>query len=168
MGTAIAFYLLAALILTGGVLVITAKSAVHSVVWLVGTIIAIAALYVVQHAEFLAVIQVLVYAGGIVVLYLFVVMLVNLKRPAEAIVHPQRRERTGLLLGGALLAQFAAVAFYAFNSPQVGTAATYSARGNVEAVARALYVEYLVPFEVASVLLLVAMVGAIVLARRDA
>jgi len=168
MGTAIAFYLLAALILTGGVLVITAKSAVHSVVWLVGTIIAIAALYVVQHAEFLAVIQVLVYAGGIVVLYLFVVMLVNLKRPAEAVVHPQRRERTGMLLGGALLVQFAAIAFYAFDAPGGTTAATASARGNVVAVAKALYVEYLVPFEVASVLLLVAMIGAIVLARRDA
>ena len=168
MGTAIAFYILAALILVGGVLVITAKSAVHSVVWLVGTIIAIAALYVVQHAEFLAVIQVLVYAGGIVVLYLFVVMLVNLKRPAEAIVHPQRHERIGLLLGGALLAQFAAVAFFAFSGPGGPTPAVASARGNVVAVARALYVEYLVPFEIASVLLLVAMIGAIVLARRDA
>ena len=168
MGTAVAFYLLAALILMGGVLVITAKSAVHSVVWLVGTILAIAALYVVQHAEFLAVIQVLVYAGGIVVLYLFVVMLVNLKRPAEALVHAQRRDRWALVLAGALLAQFAAVAFYAFDSPEGGTAIVSSARGNVEAIARALYIEYLVPFEVASVLLLVAMIGAIVLARRDA
>ncbi len=168
MGTAIAFYLLAALILVGAVLVVTAKSAVHSVVWLVGTIVSVAALYVVQHAEFLAVIQILVYAGGIVVLYLFVVMLVNLKRPAEALVHAQRRDRWALVLAGALLAQFAAVAFYAFDTPAGPATVVSSARGNVVDVARALYVEYLVPFEVASVLLLVAMIGAIVLARRDA
>ena len=95
-------------------------------------------------------------------------MLVNLKRPAEALVHAQRRDRWALVLAGALLAQFAAVAFYAFDTPAGPTTIVASARGNVVAVARALYVEYLVPFEIASVLLLVAMIGAIVLARRDA
>ena len=77
---AAAFYILATLILGFGVLVITAKSTVHSVLFLVGNFLCVAVVYVVLAAEFLAIIQVLVYAGGIVVLYLFVVMLVNLRR----------------------------------------------------------------------------------------
>ena len=74
-----------------GILVITAREVVHSVLYLVMDFLCVAALYVLLGAEFLAVIQVLVYAGGIVVLYLFVVMLVNLKRPPEAYRDPRRR-----------------------------------------------------------------------------
>ena len=83
MAEAIAFYVLSAFILGFAVLVITARNTVHSVLFLVLNFLFVAALYVVLSAEFLAAIQVLVYAGGIVVLYLFVVMLVNLKRPPE-------------------------------------------------------------------------------------
>ena len=84
MGEAIAFYTLAAFILGFAVLVVSTKDTVHSVLFLVLDFLFVAALYVLLGAQFLAVIQVLVYAGGIVVLYLFVVMLVNLKRPPEA------------------------------------------------------------------------------------
>ena len=84
MGQAIAFYVLAACILGFAVLVISTKDTVHSVLFLVLDFLFVAALYVLLGAPFLAAIQILVYAGGIVVLYLFVVMLVNLKRPAEA------------------------------------------------------------------------------------
>ena len=83
MAETIVFYTLSVLILGLAVLVVTVKNAVHSVVALVMTFLCVAALYVVLEAEFLAVIQILVYAGGIVVLYLFVVMLVNLDRSPE-------------------------------------------------------------------------------------
>jgi len=168
--TALGFYTLATLIIAFGILVITAKNAVYSVMFLIGNFLCIAALYVTLHAEFLAVIQVLVYAGGIVVLYLFVVMLVNLKRPAEAHSAPQRLGKIGLVLGGAVLAELAAILFYGFGRggwtpgpivPPEGT------MGNVQRLGMMLYTDYLVPFEIASMLLLVAMVGAIVLAKRE-
>lgn len=171
MGEAVAFYSLAALILVFAVLVVSTKNPVHSVLFLVVNFLGVAVLYVLLHAEFLAVIQVLVYAGGILVLYLFVVMLVNLKRPAEATVDPRRRDRLGLLLAGAVLAEFAAIVLYSFTGPWPSAggdpAAVAAGVGNTEAVGWSLYVDYVIPFEVASVLLLVAMVGAIVLAKRE-
>jgi NADH-quinone oxidoreductase subunit J len=167
MGEAIAFYTLAALILVFAVLVVSAKNTVHSVLFLVANFLFVAMLYVLLRAEFLAVIQVLVYAGGIVVLYLFVVMLVNLKRAPEATEDPRRLGRLGLLLSGAVLAELVAIALYSFGGPLAGATAPPPAGGNVEQVGWALYVDYVVPFEVASVLLLVAMVGAIVLAKRE-
>jgi NADH-quinone oxidoreductase subunit J len=169
MGEAIAFYSLAALILVFAVLVVSTRNPVHSVLFLVGNFLFVAMLYVLLHAEFLAVIQVLVYAGGILVLYLFVVMLVNLKRPPEAAADPRRRDRVGLLLSGAVLAELAAISLYSFASPRPAAVDTAAATGlgNVEAVGWMLYVDYVIPFEVASVLLLVAMVGAIVLAKRE-
>ena len=172
MGEAIAFYSLAVLIVALGVAVVTARNTVYSVLCLVANFLCVAMLYVLLHAEFLAVIQVLVYAGGIVVLYLFVVMLVNLKRGAEVHHDPNRRDRLGLVVAGAVMAEFVAIALYAFLPPRAAAgAAAVAARppgaGNVEQVGRALYVDYLVPFEVASILLLVAMIGAIVLAKRE-
>jgi NADH-quinone oxidoreductase subunit J len=167
MGEAIAFYTIAALILGLGVMVITAKSAVHSVLFLVANFLFVAALYILIGAQFLAVIPVVVYAGGILVLYLFVVMLVNLKRPPEA--HSDRRRRTGLGLafGLVVLAEMIAIAAYKLVQPGAMAAAPPMPPDNVQVVGRALYTEFLVPFEVASMLLLVAMIGAIVLARRE-
>ena len=99
MGKAIAFYVLSALILGFALLVVTTKNTVHAVLFLVLNFLAVAALYVLLTAQFLAAIQVLVYAGGIVVLYLFVVMLVNLKRPPEDHSAPQRRVARIRLVG---------------------------------------------------------------------
>ena len=109
MGQAIAFYFLAAVILGFAALVVTTKDTVHSVLFLVLDFLAVAALYVLLHAPFLAAIQILVYAGGIVVLYLFVVMLVNLKRPPEAHADPRRRGRSGFWLAAAVLVELAAI-----------------------------------------------------------
>ncbi len=103
MAEAIAFYTIAAFILGFAVLVVTTKDTVHSVLFLVLDFLFVAALYVMLGAQFLAVIQVLVYAGGIVVLYLFVVMLVNLKRPPEAHQDPHRRSKLGMALSAAVL-----------------------------------------------------------------
>src|SRR5688572_32899617 len=96
MRNAIAFYIIAALILGFAVLVVSTRNTVHAVLYLVLNFLAVAALYVLLTAQFLAVIQILVYAGGIVVLYLFVVMLVNLKRPPEDHSAPQRRGWLGV------------------------------------------------------------------------
>jgi NADH-quinone oxidoreductase subunit J len=162
---AAAFYVLAALILGFGVLVITAKSTVHSVLFLVADFLCVAALYVTLLAPFLAVIQVMVYAGGIVVLYLFVVMLVNLKRPPEAHSDPRRLGRLGAVMAAAVLAELAAIFAVGWAKP-AAVAGTLSAQ-NVEQIGRALYTDYLIPFELASFLLLVAMIGAIILAKRE-
>ena len=168
MGQAIAFYTLAALILGFGVLVITTRNTVHSVLFLVVNFLFVAALYVTLSADFLAVIQVLVYAGGIVVLYLFVVMLVNLKREPEAYQDPRRRGRLGFLLALLVLVELGVIAGSRYVMPAAAAPqGTLKAAGNVEQVGFSLYTDYLIPFEVASVLLLVAMIGAIVLAKRE-
>jgi len=150
------------------VLVITARSTVHSILFLVVNFLFIAALYATLGAPFLSVIQVVVYAGGIVVMYLFVVMLVNLKRPPEAHQDRRRQGRLGLAFSMVLLAELVAVALYWVAAPgQVARVAPPLGPDNVQQIGMALYRDFLVPFEVASMLLLVAMVGAIVLARRE-
>ena len=170
MGEAIAFYTLAAFILGFAVLVISTKDTVHSVLFLVLDFLFVAALYVLLSAPFLAVIQILVYAGGIVVLYLFVVMLVNLKRPPEAHSDPHRRTKLGFGLAGAVLVELGAIAFYGYTRAAALPAPPMPAipvSGNTEQVGWLLYTSYLIPFEIASMLLLVAMIGAIVLAKRE-
>jgi len=170
MAEAILFYTLAAFILGFAVLVVTTKDTVHSVLFLVLDFLSIAALYVLLEAPFLAGIQVLVYVGGIVVLYLFVVMLVNLKRPPEAHEDPRRLTKLGFGLSIAVLAELAAIAAYSSSiapSPGIVPAAALPVSGNTEEVGWLLYTSYLIPFEIASMLLLVAMIGAILLAKRE-
>jgi NADH-quinone oxidoreductase subunit J len=172
MAQAIAFYTLAAFILGFAVLVVSTTDTVHSVLFLVLDFLFVAALYVLLGAPFLAAIQVLVYAGGIVVLYLFVVMLVNLKRPPEAHQDPHRRTKLGIFLSGAVLLELGAIATYSYAVPAPAAVAGSSlaampVSGNTEQVGWLLYTSYLIPFEIASMLLLVAMIGAIVLAKRE-
>ncbi len=174
---AVVFYVLGGMILGLGVLVITAKSAVHSVLFLVLDFLFVAALYVTLNAEFLAVIQIMVYAGGIVVLYLFVVMLVNLKRAHEQHADPRRLGVIGMLLAGVVLVELVAISVSTASrdaAPAVASAVREFPERlndpllNTERLGWVLYTDYLIPFELASMLLLVAMIGAIVLARRDA
>ena len=169
MAEAIAFYTISAFILGFAVLVISTKDTVHSVLFLVLDFLFVAALYVLLNAPFLAVIQVLVYAGGIVVLYLFVVMLVNLKRAPEAHQDPHRRSKLGLALSAAVLVELGAIiaSGYAKAAAPTVPAAAIPVSGNTEQVGWLLYTSYLIPFEIASMLLLVAMIGAIVLAKRE-
>jgi NADH-quinone oxidoreductase subunit J len=169
MGEAIAFYVLSAFILGFAVLVVTSRNTVHSVLFLVVNFLFVAMLYVLLGAEFLAVIQILVYAGGIVVLYLFVVMLVNLKRPPETHVDARRRSRLGFGLAAAVLVELVVITAYSTlpSVPPTGGVPAPALTGNVEQVGWMLYTDYLIPFELASILLLVAMIGAIVLAKRE-
>ena len=171
MAQAVAFYFLSACILGFAVLVISTRDTVHSVLFLVLDFLFVSALYVLLGAQFLAVIQILVYAGGIVVLYLFVVMLVNLKRPPEAHQDPHRKTQWGFALSVAVLVELVAVGAYSYASPAPALAAASApplpVTGNTEQVGWLLYTSYLIPFEIASMLLLVAMIGAIVLAKRE-
>jgi len=170
---AIVFCVVAVLTVAGGIGVIAFKNPVHSALALLETFIMVAVLFILRHAEFLAAVQVLVYAGGIMVLYLFVIMLARVKD-----VSVERVFLSGVaplaILGGVLLGALVAVGILlgTMAAGDGGIAAMTAVegveRGNTEAVGWVLYTKYLVPFEVVSVVLLVAMIGAIVFGRRDA
>jgi len=160
---AIAFYLLAACAVGAAVMMIRSPSPIHSAIWLVTTFLSMAGLYLLFEAEFVAAVQVLVYAGGIMVLFLFVIMLVNLNDVSE------RRIRLHAALSGGLAVALAALVLRLYARGRLETAtgaSTLRAGGNLEAVGQSMFRDALLPFEIASVLLLVAMVGAIVLARQ--
>lgn len=168
---AIVFYLLAAVAVAGAVGVILFRSPVHAALSLLLTFLGVAGLFVLSHAEFLAAVQVLVYAGGVMVLFLFVIMLVNVRTlPTEG--QYVRRLIPAAVILGALLAVLVGAGLWAAGHAPVGGAAALTAvqgqeLGNTEAVGWNLYRDYLLPFEVVSVVLLVAMIGAIVMGRRE-
>lgn len=165
----IVFYALAAFILGFGVLVVTARNTVHCVLFLVANFLCVAVVYVLLGAEFLAIIQILVYAGGIVVLYLFVVMLVSLRFGPHAQLDSRRQSRLGFIVAALMLAEISAILVYsaARPAPAVAIAPARASGGNTEIIGMLLYTDYLVPFELTSMLLLVAMIGAILLAKKE-
>ena len=159
------FWVFAAVGLISALLVITRRNPLHSALFLVVTFFSVAAIYVLLHAEFIAVVQVLVYAGGILVLFLFVILLVDVRREPGL-----RRVGAGHLIMAialtSLVAAPLAVHFWGASPQSAGHVAELSADGgNLETVAMSLFRYYLLPFEVVSILLLVALVGAVVLAR---
>jgi NADH-quinone oxidoreductase subunit J len=166
------FYALATVAVAGALGVIGFRSPVHAALSLLGTFLAVAGLFILAHAEFIAAVQILIYAGGVMVLFLFVIMLVNVRSiPAE----PQylRRLVPVALIVGALLAVLIGVGVAAATRGAAGstvalTQAAGQTVGNTGAVGWDLYRDYLLPFEVVSVVLLVAMIGAIVMGRREA
>ena len=163
--TAAVFYVLASVALLSAVMVIWSRNVVHSAIYLVLTFLCVAGVYVLLRAEFVAVVQVFVYAGGIVVLFLFVIMLVNLR---DALGQRVRVHATvSASVGAAATVLLLHVAASGGLRPGYGPGHDLSAQGgNLQQVGWALYGDYLLPFEIASILLLVAMIGAIVLARQ--
>ena len=174
---ALVFYTLAAFILGFAVLVIAAPNTVHSALFLIANLLCVAVVYVLLGAEFVAVIQVLVYAGAVMVLFLFVIMLLNLGRTASDLRGPAAITAT-LVAVGLLVAELWLLWTYtpdrlaaevrraaALTGAETIRAATAD-RGVVGAVAAPLFETYLIPFEITSVLLLAAIVGAVVLAKR--
>jgi NADH-quinone oxidoreductase subunit J len=149
-----------------GILVVTVRNTIYSILFLIADFLAVALLYASMNSMLLAAIQVLVYAGGIVVLYLFVVILVNLKRAPEQHSDPRRYAVLGGIMAAAVLGELVVIAVYNAMRPAPDLATTDPV-GSVERVGMALFTEYLIPFEVASMLLLVAMVGAIILAKKE-
>ncbi len=163
METVIFFYFAGVIVATAG-LVVAMKNPVYSALALLVMFFHVAGLFVTLHAEFLAVIQILVYAGAILVLYLFVVMLLNLKR--EERFHNQ--VTVGFFLGCVLFAE-AALLFIKGDTSLGGNLPSAQAQvteGNTEAIGELLFSTYLFPFEVASLILLVAMIGAVILTKK--
>lgn len=165
-----AFYVIAAVVLSGAVLMVTSRNLVHSVVYMVISFVAVGGLFVLLEAEFVAAVQILVYAGGIVVLFLFVVMLVNVNETYQVeFLHRQWLPATVLSL--ILAAQIGFLLWGNAGGLAADPAASASVLravdgGNTETLGMMLYTDYLLPFEVASVLLLVAMIGAIYLSQK--
>jgi NADH-quinone oxidoreductase subunit J len=161
----IVFALLAAVALAGAVVVVSARRVVASALALVLCLLAVAGLFILQGAEFLGAVQVLLYAGSIVVLFVFVLMLANL-RGEEGGDWSAPRAYGGVLLGGVVLAQLLAVFTRTrgwLAAPSNGLA---PGEGHVQVLGKVLFREYLLPFEVLSVVLLAALFGLIVIGRR--
>jgi NADH-quinone oxidoreductase subunit J len=159
------FFYLAGIIVLTSVLVVALRNPVYSALSLLIMFFHVAGLYVTLHAEFVAAVQIIVYAGAILVLYLFVVMLLNVKR--EDRYHGQFP--VGALLGVTILTEVVLLLLQRGGGapPQPALARSEPAVGNTEAIGEVLYSTYVFPFEVASLILLVAMIGAIILAKRD-
>lgn len=169
------FLIFGLLAVIGAGALVLAKNAVHSVIGFLLSMLAIAGCYLCLSAEFLAVAQILVYAGGIVVLFLFVVMLVELTKYKErGLFQTQTPFALGAVLVGfvAFAGLFWKLLFGASAvepltlKPEVAEGLNV-ARDNAQAVSRGLFTEYLLPFEILSVILLVALVGAVVLAKKE-
>jgi len=185
------FLVIGTIAVASSILVVAMRNPVHSALFLLLTFLCVAVLFVIKSAEFVAAVQVLVYAGGIMVLFLFVVMLINHRTlPDEKVL--SKYWMPGLLVGlGVLALFFTLVRTGAYHDPtpdpekrlntvkesyltehptdpgKMVRRTREQENHNAEAVAMALYTDYLVPFEVASLFLLVAMVGAIVIGKRE-
>ena len=168
--TLIAFWAFAALAIWSAGLCITRRNPVSSALWLVVTLFALAGLFVILDAQFIAVLQVLVYAGAVMVLFLFVIMLLNIGRATRSDIKGAWGLGVGVLLAGLMMVQLLALRFGApppqLTLPPGAMARAAAEQGMVAAVARPLFSTYLVPFEITSMLLLAALVGAVVLAKR--
>jgi NADH-quinone oxidoreductase subunit J len=163
------FYLFGAVAVIASLLVIAQRNPVYSVLLLIASFGALSGLYVLLEAPFLAVIQIIVYAGAIMVLFLFVVMLLNAPHEEtehDEKIHPLRRP--GPMRFGAALAIVLVVQLL-WALTRIGEPAAFEATAvsSVRTLGHVLFTDYAFPFEVTSILILVAMVGAVVLAKRD-
>lgn len=161
--TTILFWALSAVALFSALMVITSKNPVYSVLWLIVTFFSISGHYILLNAQFLAVVNIIVYAGAIMVLFLFVIMLMNLSKETE--LHKSKwLQLAGAVSGGSLLL----VLIAALRHTNAGTAQVKEGDiGLIKNLGRTLFTEYVVPFEISSVLFLSAMVGAVVIGKRD-
>ena len=168
-GIAVAFWVLATIAVVSSLLVILGRNPVASVLFLVVSFFCLAGLFVTLHAHFLAAIQVLVYAGAIMVLFLFVVMLLNLGTPQWFDFVGMPTKIVALILGVGFVGALVGAGVGDFTPSARGPAAGIppDVLGSTEAIATALYSAYYLPFLVTALILLVAMVGAVVNARRE-
>lgn len=151
--------------LFGALMVITSKNPIYSVLWLILTFFAISGHYIVLNAQFLAVVNIIVYAGAIMVLFLFVIMLMNLNQSGE----PQKNrwlKFAGAIAGGSLLLVLVA----ALKDTEVQNQSALVNQGDIgliKKLGRELFSTYVVPFEISSILFLSAMVGAVVIGKKE-
>ncbi|MGB8961498.1 MAG: NADH-quinone oxidoreductase subunit J [Pseudonocardiaceae bacterium] len=169
LGETIAFWILGPLALAGGLAMVFARNAVHSALWLAQTMLCLGALYIVQQAPFLGFVQIIVYTGAIMMLFLFVLMLVG-KESVDSVIEVLRGQRVAAALAGiglaVLLVSMLGRAFAGVTGAGLVTVNSTSG-GNVGSLGRLLYTSYLFPFELTSALLMTAAVGAMVLAFTE-
>jgi NADH-quinone oxidoreductase subunit J len=162
------FYFLSSLTLLCALMVVISKNPVHSVLFLIITFFTISGHYVLLNAQFLAAVNIIVYAGAIMVLFLFVIMFLNLSKTSETKVKTSAISKiAGTIAGGSLFV----VMIAALKDADIAgyNASTYDSQvGMVENLGAVLFTQYLLPFELASVLFLVAMVGAVMLGKKEA
>lgn len=164
------FYLFATVAIVSAILCITRRSPVASALWLVNTLFNLAGIYVLLDAHFIAAVQVLVYAGAIMVLFLFVIMLLNLGRLDAGDMTGARGKVVAVVMGLVLIGELMALRAVRLppnlQLPEGAVEHMVRQQGAVTAVAMPLFQSYLVPFELTSVMLLAAVVGAVILAKR--
>lgn len=163
--TNIIFYLLSTLALGAGIMVLLSKNPVHSVLWLIVVFFAISGHYIMLNAQFLAIVNMIVYAGAIMVLFLFVIMLMNLSKDTE----PQKNiwiKLAGVISGGCV---FMVLISLVKQAKEIEAKQVLLNKGNiglVENLGKTLFSDFVVPFEISSVLFLSAMVGAVVIGKK--
>jgi NADH-quinone oxidoreductase subunit J len=169
------FFLMGALALGGAVGVVLARNPVHSALFLVQTLMAVAVLFLLQDADLVAAVQVIVYASAIVVLFLFVIMLIGVDR-REAFEEPIKIQRpAALAIGAIIVAEIVYLSGHEWATGLQGYHGTIArvpddkiaGAGNVERLAQVLFTDFLWPFQLTALLLVIAVVGAVVLARRS-
>lgn len=156
------FYLISVLLVLSSLMVVFLRNVVHCALALVVALFLIAVLFVMLHAPMVGVLQVLVYAGAIMVLFLFVIMFLNPTAP-----EPRRKLWWGFGSLGALLLTASLAALLSNGEPPADPVAATEIFGSPEMLGKSLFTEFVLPFEIASVLLLVAIIGAVVLAKRE-
>jgi NADH-quinone oxidoreductase subunit J len=163
--TQILFWFLTILALLGALMVVSSKNPVHSVLSLIVVFFALSGHYIMMNAQFLAIVNLIVYAGAIMVLFLFVIMLMNMNADTE----PQRNQwltLAGAVAGGTLMLVLVA----ALKDTETKFRTLEGVEGNIgliQQLGQVLFTDYVLPFEISSILFLSAMVGAVVLGKRD-
>jgi len=160
------FYIFAIVAAASAVAVITARNPVHSAVFLILCFVQVAALFILLRAPFLAAVQVFIYVGAVMVLFLFVVLVLDMGR--ESIMEPFHSQSVPAILSIAIL--FVLMGLVLFSGTMTAPKGPYDEAAlamNTEVVGRALYTKYIYPFEVVSVLLLIALIGAVVLVLKE-
>lgn len=162
----ILFYLLSGLAVFAALMVLLSKNPVHSVLWLIVVFFAISGHYIMLNAQFLAIVNLIVYAGAIMVLFLFVIMLMNLNSTTEPGKHIWMK-LAGVVAGGCFLIMLVSLASQA---PEMTNKTVQMKEGNIgliKELGKVLYSDFVLPFELTSALFLSAMVGAVVLGKKD-
>ncbi len=162
--TTLLFLLLSIMAAGAGVMMLLSKNPVHSILWLIIVFFAISGHYILLNAQFLAVVNIIVYAGAIMVLFLFVVMLMNLNVESEPVKN-YKLQLIGVVSGGGLLLVLVASVMKLQQSQPVQL--KFGDDGLIANLGKSLFTNYVLPFEISSVLFLSAIIGAVVIGRKD-
>ncbi len=161
----ILFYALSAFTIVSAIMVLISKNPIHSVLWLILVFFAISGHYILLNAQFLAIVNIIVYAGAIMVLFLFVIMLMNVKKDKE----PQKQllvKLIGVIAGGSFLTLLIALVKQNTSFDRSSVLLKEGTIGLIHPLGKALFTDFVVPFEISSVLFLSAMVGAVIIGKK--